>query len=110
MFGRRCDGCPLRERCTTAARGKTLNLSSHDDELVYARQAWRDPIVLAHYRQHRPMVERTIAWLVARSHRKVRYRGVERNQLWLSTRLGALNLRRLLNLGLLRVDQGWAIA
>ncbi len=108
-FGVRCGGCPLRTRCTTAKKGKTVVVTTHDDELVYARQSWRDPIVLEHYRQHRPMVERTIAWLVARGHRRVRYRGVERNQLWLATRLGALNLRRLINLGLHRTDTGWAV-
>jgi IS5 family transposase len=109
-FRRHCHGCPLRARCTTSVRGRNLTISDHDDELVYARQSWRDPVVLDHYRKHRPMVERTIAWLVARGHRKVRYRGVERNQLWLATRLGALNLRRLLNLGLHRAEGGWAIA
>lgn len=109
-FGARCGGCPLRGRCTTAKKGKTLVLTTHDDELVFARQSWRDPMVLDHYRQHRPMVERTIAWLVARGHRRVRYRGVERNQLWLANRLGALNLRRLINLGLHRADAQWAIA
>ena len=55
------------------------------------------------------MVERTIAWLVARGNRRVRYRGVERNQQWLATRLAAINLRRLLNLGL-HHDGTWAIA
>ena len=110
VFGIRCRDCPLRTKCTTAKNGKTLAFTEHDAELVYARQAWRDPIVLDHYRKHRPMVERGIAWLVAKSHRKVRYRGVERNQLWLSTRLAALNLRRLLNLGLCANGNGWAIA
>jgi len=38
------------------------------------------------------------------------YRGVERNQQWLATRLAALNLRRLINLGLQRGDQGWVLA
>ena len=109
-FELHCRGCPLRPRCTTAASGKHLKISDHDDELVFARRSWQDPIVLDHYRQHRPMVERTIAWLVARGHRKVRYRGVERNQLWLATRLGALNLRRLVNLGVCRAESGWAIA
>jgi IS5 family transposase len=109
-FERHCQGCPLRERCTTAVAGRHLTISTHNDELVFARQSWHDPIVLDHYRQHRPMVERTIAWLVARGHRRVRYRGVERNQLWLATRLGALNLRRMLNLGLHWGDTGWAIA
>jgi IS5 family transposase len=109
-FGVRCRGCPLRERCTTATNGKHMKISEHDDELVFARQAWHDPILLDHYRRHRPMVERTIAWLVARGHRKVRYRGVERNQIGLATRLGALNLRRLVNLGLHREAGGWALA
>jgi IS5 family transposase len=110
IFGSRCDGCPLRARCTTAKGGRKLTVSDHDDELVYARNAWRDPVVLDHYRRHRPMVERTIAWLVAHGHRKVRYRGVERNGLWLATRLGALNLRRLVNLGLRHDGAGWTLA
>ena len=33
-------------------------------------------------------------------HRRVRYRGVERNQLGLTMRVAAINLRRLINLGL----------
>ncbi len=109
-FGSRCGPCPLRAQCTTAKDGKTLNFTEHDDELVYARQAWRDPIFQAHYRQHRPMVERSIAWLVRGNNRRVRYRGVQRNQQWLTTRIAALNLRRLLNLGLHRDDTGWALA
>ena len=46
------------------------------------------------------MVERTIAWLVANGHRRVRYIGVEANRHGLSLRAAALNLRRLINLGL----------
>ena len=42
-----------------------------------------DPIFREHYRTHRPMVERTIAWLVAPA-AAVRYRGVDRNQQWLA--------------------------
>jgi IS5 family transposase len=109
-FGVRCHRCPLQPRCTTSLKGKTIHISDHDAELVYGRAAWRDPIVQHHYRQHRPMVERTIAWLVIRGHRKVRYRGVARNQLWLTTRLAALNLRRLINLGLRHDQAGWAVA
>ena len=45
------------------------------------------------------MVERAIAWLT-RGNRKVRYRGVVRNDHWLHHRAAALNLRRLLTLGL----------
>ena len=56
------------------------------------------------------MVERSIAWLVADGCRRVPYRGVERNQVWLSVRVAALNLRRLLVLGLARQDGAWALA
>ena len=74
-----------------------------------ARRAWKAGDFVAIYRRFRPMVERCIAWLVADNHRRVRYRGVERNQLGLSMRVGALNLRRLVNLGL-RYEGKWAIA
>jgi len=55
------------------------------------------------------MVERSIAWLVADNHRRVRFRGVERNQLGLSLRIAAINLRRLLNLGL-DFDGEWTLS
>lgn len=109
-FGARCVGCPLRQRCTTAKAGRVLQISAHDDELVYGRRAFADAVVNAHYRQHRPMVERTIAWLVARGNRRLRYRGVERNHQWLVHRVAALNLRRLVNLGLCCDAGGWVVA
>lgn len=56
------------------------------------------------------MVERSIAWLVAGGNRKVRYRGVDKNHAWLQIRTAALNLRRLLNLGLTRTERTWAVA
>ena len=55
------------------------------------------------------MVERTIAWLT-RSNRRLRYRGVTRNNNWLHNRIAAINLRRLLALGLTLGPTGWAIA
>lgn len=62
------------------------------------------------YRRYRPMVERSIAWLVADGHRRVRYRGVERNRIGLSVRAAAINLRRLINLGLTWNTTGWTLA
>ena len=38
--------------------------------------------------------------MVADNSRRVRFRGVERNQLGLSLRIAAINLRRMINLGL----------
>jgi hypothetical protein len=55
-------------------------------------------------------VERWIAWLVADGCRRVPYRGIEPNQLWWSLRVAAVNLRRLLVLGLARRDGDWMLA
>jgi IS5 family transposase len=109
-FDRHCNGCPLRSRCTTSRDGKSLKIRPYDVELVYGRRAWTDPVFQAHYRKHRPMVERAIAWLVAHGNRRVRYRGVQRNQQWLTHRVAALNLRRLINLGAHYDGTNWALA
>jgi IS5 family transposase len=109
VFGIRCRRCPLRERCTTSKEGRTLHLHPHDDELVESRRAWRAGDFAEDYRQWRPMVERSIAWLVANGHRRVRFRGVQRNQLGLSLRIAAINLRRLVNLGLVN-DGKWRLS
>ncbi len=108
IFQPHCGGCMLRERCSTARKGRTLELTAHDKELVARRASWRRGELKEDYRRFRPMVERAIAWLVADAHRRVRFRGVERNQLGLSLRIAALNLRRLVNLGLMR-DGEWQI-
>ena len=107
-FGIRCRGCPLRGRCTRSKDGRTLHVHPHDVELVESRRAWRDGDFAEDYRRWRPMVERSIAWLVANGNRRVRFRGVERNQLGLSLRIAAINLRRLVNLGLDN-DGGWRL-
>jgi Transposase DDE domain/Transposase domain (DUF772) len=113
VFGAACRTCPLRERCTTATTGRTLNLHPHDAVLRAARADWNtNPDQQAVYRQHRPMVERSIAWLIGPKGRcrKLRYRGVAANDLWLHHRMAALNLRRLINLGLHHRHGTWAVA
>jgi hypothetical protein len=45
--------------------------------------------------------------LVADGCRRVPYRGIERNQLWWSLRVAAVNLRRLLAVGLRRQGEAW---
>jgi len=109
VFGVRCRGCPLRVRCTTAKAGRTVHISEHDDELVAARKAWTNGDFADDYRRWRPMVERSISWLVATRHRRVRYRGVEPNQAGLALRVAAINLRRLVNLGLHHNGATWAL-
>ena len=109
-FARRCQGCPLRRRCTTAKRGRIIRLHPHEDELRAARRRAVTRSFQHSYRRWRPMVERSIAWLVADGCRRVPYRGIQRNELWWSLRVAAVNLRRLLVLGLARHDGAWVLA
>jgi Transposase domain (DUF772)/Transposase DDE domain len=110
IFGFRCRSCPLASRCTTSKAGRTLHLHPHHALQRAHRAAATDPEFTAIYRRHRPMVERSIAWLT-RGNRRLRFRGTRLNNLWLSHRAAALNLRRLLTLGLHRPSTGtWALA
>jgi IS5 family transposase len=109
-FARHCPGCPLRRRCTTAKGGRTIRLHPHEEELRAARRQAVTRSFQHSYRRWRPMVERSIAWLVADGCRRVPYRGIQRNQLWWSLRVAAVNLRRLLALGLARKDGAWVLA
>ena len=92
IFCGACKNCPLRPRCTT-------------------RRDWvaREDLREA-YRKHRPIVERSIAWLIGpkNRYRQLRYRGVSNNQ-WLQLRMTALNLRRMINIGLHPANGSWII-
>lgn len=108
-FGVACRGCPLREQCTTAADGRAVLLGEHHQLQREHRKRATDEGFQAVYRQHRPMVERSIAWLT-RGARRVPYRGVEKNNDWLHHRAAALNLRRLLALGLRNENGAWVLS
>jgi IS5 family transposase len=107
-FGAKCRGCPLRDRCTTATGGRHVYVNQHHDLLAAARAHARTTAFTIPYREHRPMVERSIAWLVRNGSRKVRYRGISRNRIGLAHRCAAINLRRLINLGI-TWDNTWTI-
>jgi Transposase DDE domain/Transposase domain (DUF772) len=109
-FARHCQGCPLRARCTTAKRGRVLRIHPYEQELRAARRRAMTRSFQCSYRRWRPMVERSLAWLVADGCRRVPYRGIQRNDLWWSLRVAAVNLRRLLVLGLARHDNAWVLA
>jgi Transposase domain (DUF772)/Transposase DDE domain len=113
VFGAACRDCPLRTKCTSNKRDRALILHAHDALLRAARRRWAsDPDLRAAYSQHRPQVERTIAWVATKGGRrlKLRYHGVTKNDFWLRVRIGALNLRRLLALGLTRHTGTWTLA
>jgi hypothetical protein len=106
-----CAGCPLRRRCTTSKTGRVLSVHPQRALLAAARRAAASPAWKDEYRRWRPPVERAIAWLVARGSRRVPYRGITSNNAWLANRAAALNLRRLVNLGLTRTTSDtWALA
>jgi hypothetical protein len=110
-FTHECTGCPLRERCTKAKNGRIITIRPNHDRQAAARaRAATDPHWQAAYRRWRPPVERVIAWITTGGNRRLRYRGVIRNDAWLTTRAAALNLRTLANLGLHRTSKGWALA
>lgn len=108
-FESACSGCPLRQQCTTAKRGRKLVLHEHDLLQRAHRQRATEPDFQDTYRTNRPMVERSIAWLT-RGARRVPYRGIEKNNNWLHHRVAALNLRRLLAIGLTVENGTWALA
>jgi IS5 family transposase len=109
-FAVHCRDCPLRARCTTSPNGRWITIHERDDLLRAARRQAEAAEFQQIYRQHRPMVERSIAWLTGRGNRRVRYRGLTKNDQWLQHRMAALNLRKIVNLGLSRPDGVWALA
>lgn len=109
VFGAVCRDCPLRKKCTTSASGRTVHIHRHEKLQRRHRQRAKDPAFQHTYRAQRPMVERTIAWLV-RGNRRVPYRGVVKNNAWLHHRVAGLNLRRLLALGLSLNNGAWQLA
>ena len=103
-----CTDCSDRSRCTTSQTGRRLQIHPQHRQLNRARQRWKQPETVARYNRWRPSVERIIAHIVARGNRKLRYRGIEPNRQQLHTRIAAINLRRLINIGLCHTPTGWA--
>ena len=101
----------ITEAPSGATSGWHTHLQLHEHDLLQREHRRRadDEGFQATYRQHRPMVERSIAWLT-RGNRRVPYRGVEKNNAWLHHRTAALNLRRLLAMGLTIQDEAWQLA
>jgi hypothetical protein len=109
-FGRNCKTCPLKDRCTTSSKGRMIALHPNHELLATARTHARTDTFDAEYRNTRPMVERSIAWLTRGTNRPLRYRGSVRNRIWWAHRVAAINLQRLLTLGLTQNPDGrWAI-
>lgn len=90
-----CAGCPLRERCTTQKRGRTLFISRHRERLLQARALKDDPEHRAAQRR-RLRQERTFS-LQKQRHglRRTRYRGLCRVRMGVYFSVLVVNLRRI---------------
>lgn len=103
-FAGLCHECPLRDRCTTSERGRTVSVHPHEALLARQRRRCQDPDWLADYRATRPKVERKLAHLVRRG-RRARRRGLARVDADWNLLAAAANLARLAVLGI-TVDNG----
>jgi hypothetical protein len=110
-FGAACSVCPLRDGCTTSARGRVVSTHPREAELAAARLRQRQPAWRADYRATRPKVERKLAHLLRRRHggRLARVRGLVRvGQDW-KLLAAATNLARFAALGLHSTTSGWQL-
>jgi len=110
-FGTGCGGCLLREQCTTATAGRTINIGAHEDTLTRARARQADPAWVADYRATRPKVERKIGHLMRRKHggRRARVRGTVKINADFRMLAAGVNLARLATLGLFFTPAGWTV-
>jgi Transposase DDE domain/Transposase domain (DUF772) len=110
QFAAACAGCPLAEKCTTAAGGRTVYVGPYEQQLARARARQRDPDWKADYKKTRPKVERKISHLTRRRHggRRARVRGKPKVAADFALLAAAVNLARLAVLGLAAHDGGWA--
>jgi hypothetical protein len=99
-FGRACQSCALRERCTQSKDGRLVYVHPKYETLHRSRERQRDPEWKMHYRATRPKVERKIAHLMRRKHggRRARVRGRLRIAHDFALLAAAVNLARLAKL------------
>ena len=96
-FGTSCATCPLRQRCTTSERARTIRIHRYQDELERLRSQQRGLVFIALYNHYRSFAERMNAPLVKVLHggRKSRYIGLEKPQFCITQRAASVNLSRI---------------
>jgi transposase len=108
-FGRACEACALREQCTSAKTGRTLNIHGQHDVLQEHRKRQQADAWQADYKATRPKVERKIGHMMRRRHggRRARVRGRLRVDHDFSLLAAAVNLARLAKLGVTLDNDTW---
>ena len=100
-FGEHCAECPLREACTSAARGRTIRVPPKHELLSRTRAHQAEPSWRAEYQATRPKVERRLGHMMRCKHggRYTRVRGRVRVGHDFSVLAAGTNLKRLAVLG-----------
>jgi hypothetical protein len=93
-FGERCQGCALRQGCTTSADGRGLTLNFHESRLQAARAEQDRPSTRNKLRR-RALVERKLAETKRHGAGQARYRGARKVLLQQRLTAGLVNLKRL---------------
>jgi hypothetical protein len=89
-----CAACPLREQCTTSAKGRQIIVGRHHDRIEKARKAQVEPDTKTLLRR-RPKVERKIDHLQDLGMRKARFRGRRKTRLQALLAATVANFKRL---------------
>jgi hypothetical protein len=88
-----CDGCDLRDRCTTARGDRQILIAPEEELLIAARHALKDPATSEHLRRTRPRIERLLGLLAGRyGARKSRYIGQAKARLQAAWAAALVNL------------------
>jgi hypothetical protein len=92
-FGARCAGCPLREHCTTSARGRSVSVHPQEGMLQAAR-AYQDTAEGRAHLRERVVVEHRLARLGQLGMGQARYCGRAKTHCQLLLLATIANLRR----------------
>ena len=110
-FGDLCEGCALRDKCTTADSGRSIRINKDELTLLTSRQEQKTKDWQQRYNRHRPVVERKLGHCMTRRHggRRARVRGLLRVAADFRLLAAAMNLKRLARLGLRSNADGWRV-
>ena len=108
-FGQACRACPLADKCTASADGRSIHVGLYEQQLTRARARQADPDWKADYTATRPKIERKISHLTRRRHggRRARVRGHTKVDADFSLLAAAVNLARLATFGVTEHTGGW---
>jgi hypothetical protein len=110
-FRKACRDCPLQAQCTTATRGRSVNIGPHERILQQARREQQNPVWQDEYRSNRSKVERKIGHLMRNRHggRRARMRGSTKVDDDFRLLAAARNIARFAVLGIRSCNGSWTL-